>query len=155
MRQSNSPGDSNPSLQATSNPQDEFVQEKREWWIWWKPIKFPDPTYYWKGNKSHLRFCCEVCKFLQETYAVIWEFSSRFMVFPTHLDSLSKESFPQYFTMCQITRAEDLLGIAGGGAQRFRATDVTAQNERFLWGAGSRRLGNTVTSPGKWKWLED
>lgn len=75
--------------------------------------------------------------------------SSWVMVLPTHLDNLSKEPFPQYFAMCQITGPEDLLGIAGGGVQRFRATDVTAQNERFLWGAGSRRLGNTVTSPGE------
>lgn len=51
--------------------------------------------------------------------------------------------------MNQVTGPEDLLGAAGGGTQGFRATDVTAQEERFLWRTGARRLRNAVTSPRK------
>lgn len=50
--------------------------------------------------------------------------------------------------MDQVTGAEDLLGTAGGGAEGFRSADVTAQDERFLGGAGPGGLGDAVASPG-------
>lgn len=72
----------------------------------------------------------------------------------THLDGLPEEALPQDLPVDQVTRPEDLLRVAAGTAQGFRAADVPAEQQGLLWGTRARRLGDAVTpskEEGRWQ----
>ena len=50
--------------------------------------------------------------------------------------------------MDQVTRAEDAMGAAAGGAQGLGAPDVPRQEGVVLGGDGPRGLTDAVTAPG-------